>query len=98
MTTKSLCIPLISAVFLSAGCVTTDLSSEGKKVKVIRGDVLDSCSEIGSKTAVSGSGAQAAKNMLRNWAAIQGANQITFDTIETSGANTSMTATAFKCP
>jgi hypothetical protein len=77
----------------------SELSKEGLAVRTLKDDVGRECKELGNKTPMSGVGAIAAQNLPRDWAPSAGVNTLRLDTIgNDSYGNTTMTATAYRCP
>lgn len=79
-------------------CASATLSPAGKNVRLIKSDPPENCQEIGQKTAMSGMGLIGAQNMLRNWAAEQGATHLRMDAGVETNTGTQLTGSAFKCP
>jgi hypothetical protein len=89
----------LSVVVLFASCASSELSSQGKKVKVMKNDPPSSCEELGEVTGSSfWAKTENIKNDMREKASKMGANYVRLETVKMDKEANLMSGTAYKCP
>jgi hypothetical protein len=85
-----------------AGCTPTELTGAGEQVRIGKSDPVDACIEVGTinGSGEGGSGEDrmtSAQNELRNRAAVQGANYVVMDAVESELHGLTISGRAFRC-